>query len=259
MNCAKFLRVWIIKNYSKITSSIQSPKLEILAFDNPAHPESSQSTKTIISNSDRTLELDSHSPQSLSLSNLVWTISILSSLVASLLHAPLNTRWDLTKAKTSTPISRQEKRCRPPVILRWNSGSWSGLWLCPHGWPSAHPSPLVHLKFPFVPAAQDSSPFPGCARIHQSLWGRMTSFLKDSSAFPLANSYLTFQCHFECPLSMEGFSPFPSPGSSVHQRLCSHSMFRICTRITSVWVLSVCCPLPSESMSSPKTWTTYYS
>ena len=82
-----------------------------------------------------------------------------------------------------------------------------------HRWPSAYLSPLVLLKSPFVPANQDASAFPGCARIHQSLWGRMTSSLKDSSAFRQENSYLNFQCRFECLLSMGGFSLFPSPGS----------------------------------------------
>ena len=63
-------------------------------------------------------------------------------------------------------------------------------------------SPPILLKGPFAPDTPDDSLFSGCARIHQSpmLLGQMISF-KDPMAFHLANSYLSFNYHYEWPLS----------------------------------------------------------
>lgn len=90
--------------------------------------------------------------------------------------------------------------------LQW---FWDGI-LCPglaHACALTHDhlpttSPPILLKNPFAPETPDDSLFSGCARIHQStmLLAQMIS-LKDLLAFHLANSYLVFKYHYECPLS----------------------------------------------------------
>ena len=134
------------------------------------------------------------------------------------------------------------------MILRWNSGSWSGLWWFPHGWPPANPSPLFLLKSPFVPATQDASLFLVCDRTHQSLWGRMSSSLKDSSALHLVNSYLTFHCYFECLLFMGGFSPFSFP------RLLSTSSCVPAARLASVAAFPLCECCLCAALSPARAW-----
>ena len=79
------------------------------------------------------------------------------------------------KQRQAHPSPARKTPYGSPMILRWNSVSWSGhACALTHGHLPTTSAPIL-LKGPFAPATPDDSLFSGCARIHQGpmLLGQM--------------------------------------------------------------------------------------